>query len=57
METEAGGVWGRGLPGVLEDDWSRNDAVSMSRLRSGHSLELGAFRVRVVGSVVSMMGQ
>ena len=30
-----------------ECEWSREDAVSMARFRSGHSLELGAYCVRI----------
>ena len=44
-------VYGQGLPGAGEDDWSRSDVVSMGRLRSGHSLELGAYRTRIGMSV------
>lgn len=31
----------------VEDKWSKEDAVSMARLRSGHSLELLAYKKRI----------
>ena len=31
----------------LEEAWEREDAVSLARLRSGHSLELGGYRRRI----------
>ena len=38
-------VYSSGMSAEREGDWSREDAVSMARLRSGHSLELGAYFV------------
>ena len=40
-------VYGEGLRLDLERDWVRSEVVSMARLRSGHSLELGAYRARI----------
>ena len=40
-------VYGEGMKRDLERDWERVDAVSMARLRSGHSLELGGYRRRI----------
>ena len=40
-------VYGDGMKYEEEKDWSRNDAVSMARLRSGHSLELRGYRCRI----------
>ena len=40
-------VYGRGRNRQEESDWKRSEAVSMARLRSGHSLELGAYRRRI----------
>lgn len=40
-------VYGEGMRRQEEKGWSREEAVSMARLRSGHSLELGAYRVRI----------
>ena len=31
----------------VEEDWSREDVVSMVKFRCGHSLELGGYRVRI----------
>ena len=39
-------IYGGGLKRET-DDWCRRDAVRMVRLRTGHSLELGAYRVRI----------
>ena len=40
-------VYGDGVRFDEESDWSREDAVSMARLRSGHSLELRGYRCRI----------
>ena len=40
-------VYGKGMRRQEEGGWSREEAVSMARLRSGHSLELGAYRARI----------
>ena len=40
-------VYGEGVHWDLEKGWERVDAVSMARLRSGHSLELGGYRKRI----------
>ena len=40
-------VYGEGMKRELEKGWTRADIVSMARLRSGHSLELGAYRKRI----------
>ena len=40
-------VYGDGVKFDLERDWCREDAVSMARLRSGHSLELLGYRRRI----------
>jgi len=40
-------VYGAGLRVGVEADWSRSDAVCLARLRSGHCLELGEYRLRV----------
>ena len=40
-------VYGDGVKVELERDWCRKDAVSMARLRSGHSLELRGYRCRI----------
>jgi ribonuclease HI len=40
-------VYGAGLRERVERDWCREDVVSMARLRSGHSLDLGGYRLRV----------
>ena len=40
-------VYGQGMRRELERGWKREEAVSMARLRSGHSLELGGYRVRI----------
>ena len=40
-------VYGEGVRLDLEKGWERKDVVSLSRLRSGHSLELGAYRKRI----------
>ena len=40
-------VYSSGMSAEREGDWSREDAVSMARLRSGHSLELGAYCQRI----------
>ena len=43
-------VYGRGRSEAsekMEREWSREESVSMARLRSGHSLELGAYRKRI----------
>ena len=40
-------VYGKGLEKELEKEWSREEAVSMARLRSGHSLELAGYRKRI----------
>lgn len=37
----------RGPKWDVEEKWERREAVSMSRLRSGHSLELGGYRRRI----------
>ena len=39
-------VYGEGMRWDLEKDWERAEAVSLARLRSGHSLELGGYRKR-----------
>ena len=41
------GVYGEGMRWALEKGWSRAQAVSMARFRSGHSLELGGYRKRI----------
>ena len=40
-------VYGEGMKRDLEKGWDRGEAVSMARLRSGHSLELGGYRRRI----------
>ena len=40
-------VYGEGVKFDVESDWSREDVVSMARLRSGHSLELHGHRCRI----------
>ena len=40
-------VYGEGMRWDLERGWERGEAVSMARLRSGHSLELGGYRRRI----------
>ena len=40
-------MYGGGVCFDAESEWSREDAVCLSRLRSGHSLELGAYQVRL----------
>ena len=40
-------VYGDGMKSDEESDWSREDVVSMARLRSGHSLELRGYRCRI----------
>ena len=40
-------VYGDGLRWDLQKGWSREDSVSLARLRSGHSLELGGYRRRI----------
>jgi len=40
-------VYGEGREVEVEKEWSREEAVSMARLRSGHSLELGSYRKRI----------
>ena len=40
-------VYGEGVRLDLQRDWERGDAVSLARLRSGHSLELGGYRKRI----------
>lgn len=40
-------VYGEGVRTNEECDWTREDAVSMARLRSGHSLELRSYRCRI----------
>lgn len=40
-------VYGTGVKHREEREWSRSEVVSMGRFRSGHSLELGAYRVRI----------
>ena len=43
----SGVVYGDGLKMKEESDWERSDVVCMARLRSGHCLELGEYRLRV----------
>ena len=40
-------VYGEGMRWDLEKGWDRGEAVSLARLRSGHSLELGGYRRRI----------
>ena len=40
-------MYGKGLEKELEKEWSREEAVSMARLRSAHSLELAGYRKRI----------
>jgi ribonuclease HI len=40
-------VYGNGVERELEKEWTREEAVSMARFRSGHSLELAAYRKRI----------
>ena len=42
-------VYGSGVERKLEREreWTREEAVSMARFRSGHSLELAAYRKRI----------
>ena len=40
-------IYGEGVRFDVEKEWSREDAVSMARLRSGHSLELRGYRCRI----------
>ena len=40
-------MYGAGLRERVEREWCREDVVSMARLRSGHSLDLGGYRKRV----------
>ena len=40
-------VYMEGVKWSEEKNWSREKAVSMARLRSGHSLELGGYRKRI----------
>jgi ribonuclease HI len=43
----SGDVYGEGTQWDLEKNWEREEAVSLARLRSGHSLELGGYRRRI----------
>ena len=43
----SGRVYGSGVQREKENGWSRADAVSMARFRSGHSLELNGYRCRI----------
>ena len=36
-----------GVKWAIEREWTREDAVSLARFRSGHSLELGGYRKRI----------
>lgn len=39
-------VYGEGVNWDLERGWEREEAMSLAKLRSGHSLELGGYRRR-----------
>ena len=47
MHDRCKAVYNAGIDWTLEGCLSRNDAVCLARLRSGHSLELGEYRVRL----------
>ena len=40
-------MYGEGVKWDIEKGWEREDSVSLARLRSGHSLELGGYRRRI----------
>ena len=40
-------VYGESIKSDLEKVWTREEVVSMARLRSGHSLELAGYRKRI----------
>ena len=40
-------VYGEGMRSEEEKEWTREEAVSMARFRSGHSMELNSYRKRI----------